>query len=299
MRETRRRAGAQEVRGNKSIGGHRERVRRQTCQRGDAPQLTATTQDSQRARHRGRVRSQAREPAERRVEHLPRHKLAHPFGARRCRRDRLGAHRGQQLAQQERVASRDLRAHIDEPPLRQAGARTHDLPHGTAAQRRGPQDPRAVVRLQVRKQPRVRGRLARPNRHDQAHRQLVEAVREIRQRAQGRLIGPVRVIDRQYKRRRLGQVADQPEEPVQQRQLAIAAHARRRSLQQRPHQLRRTREAVVFGRSSGANSCRATPNGKSRSSSKPCPDSARIDRARACRSAIPTRPCPSESLAPL
>jgi hypothetical protein len=130
------------------------------------------------------------------------------------RRDPFSQDLGQEGAEQERVASGDGVAGACE---RSVGVR-QPLPHqrlgGCRAKR-----VRAHRRLgsrgqQLGEQLGLTRELAAPYRTQHSDGELVDPARELGQPAQRRRVGPVDVVDHQQRRPALGQIADQPGQPV-------------------------------------------------------------------------------------
>ena len=108
--------------------------------------------------------------------------------------------------------------------------------------------------------------------HHRRDRQLLDPLGEVDEEAQRRRIAPVGVVDAQHERALLGEVRAQPVEAVQRGREALRD---RRALQhERCGQPGRPREValplgVVEAADGFSNSCRATPNGRSCSRSRP------------------------------
>ena len=146
-----------------------------------------------------------------------------PHGGDRARVDARGLHatlaqRSDELLREQRVArgragalGADRVAHV----LAEAAA---DQPgDGRRAERRGPErDPRLAVGEQ-----RQRILLARPGRDDQAGGELLDPRLEVGEEPQRVLVGPVRVVDEQGERDRLGQPRAQPVQAVEAREQAV------------------------------------------------------------------------------
>ncbi len=86
-----------------------------------------------------------------------------------------------------------------------------------SGERRRPQDARVRAGGELLQQLLRRARLVRALAGDHRDREPVEAAAEVLEEAQRRHVGPLHVVDEQHQRLRLGEVGDEPVEPVQDR----------------------------------------------------------------------------------
>ena len=107
------------------------------------------------------------------------------------------------------AGARERRVHIGPEP------QPHELSHRPHAQRRQRHDLRRQIPGERGQHGRNLGRLGRPRRRDNRDRQLLEPSPKVVQKAQRRLVSPVRVVDAEQQRRAPPQVRAQPVEPVQ------------------------------------------------------------------------------------
>ena len=123
----------------------------------------------------------------------------------------------QELAEQERVAARDPRAGGNEGRLRVAADHPAD---GGLAEVVWLEDVEGRVGRED-----VEHRLARAGGHHQTRGEPVEALREVREPAQRRRVGPVEVVDEEQQRLFGGEVRGQPVQAVQGGRVALAVAA--------------------------------------------------------------------------
>ena len=141
----------------------------------------------------------------------------------------LGLQRAQQLAQQQRVPRGGSEACRRERRVRVAEPAPHHLGGAGGAQRRRPHTYGVRVRAQLVEQLLVGVLLAGAQGRDQQHRQPVQAAREVAQEPQRRGVAPLHVVDRDHQRAVGAQVADDPVQPVQDREQALRVTGARRA----------------------------------------------------------------------
>lgn len=143
------------------------------------------------------------------------------FDARDGLRAALPGEVAQQLVKQKRVAAGRVQRGSNERAVVASG----EFGDRLRSQRTWTQDLRRRVADQ-RSERRVSFDVGRARRHHERHGKIIQAPREVVQRAHRALIGPVRIINRENERPALGEVGQQPVQPMQHRLLAAGHDTR-------------------------------------------------------------------------
>ena len=173
------------------------------------------------------------------------------------RRHAVLAQRLDELAHEERDAPRRALAGGGEVGVRRTSEAVRDeAPDRAGRERRRSQDARERIGEQEREQRRGRALGLRARGHDEGERQLLQARQQEGQEAQGRRVGPVRVVDGEHQRAVAREVRAQPVEAVQDRERRVgggglaAVGARARQPEQPPGHAGRPLQQIV-ARASG------------------------------------------------
>ena len=190
------------------------------------PELDVVSEDRHGARDRRDCGRLARQAVEHRARHRGGNELAHAIGRPGVGLQALVGRRAQQLLEQKRIAARDVDAGGHEVIgwlLLESGP--HERRHGLAAQAPRPDrsHPRIVGELRDGRGIALLGAVAQ--RGDDRHRQPPDAPGEVEQEAQRGRIDVLQIVDDEQQRALLGEIADQPVQPVAEGELPLGIGA--------------------------------------------------------------------------
>jgi hypothetical protein len=213
------------------LGGLRRVELRESCSANEI----ALLEHGQRARQAsGVLRQPAETEMDRATDGAGADSLRVTCGVR-GRDDSAFAQCPEELAEEERGASRRIRAGTDEGGIRAFSERCfHELGDGGSRQRTQADDPGERSGGHRREQLGVGARLARTRSDDERDVQLLEARQQEGEIAQRGRVRPVRVVDDETNRTRGGQVGAQPVQAVDDRERRIDSGAVQLGASRRP-----------------------------------------------------------------
>ena len=232
---------AEHVGRGQRVGRLRRRVGPDAGQRRRAVEVRVLTENRHRPRERHAVRAHAGQPREHRARDRRRPEREHLAGAGARRREVVGGQRGEQLDDEERVATARRRARRDELVVRRGAHPVAD----ERADRRFAQRLRAqhaALRVGQHGVDQVAGRRGSHGQHHQRRRPS-EAGSEVGEEPQRRRVRPLGIVDREQQRATPCEVRRQPVQAVEDAEERVRAGRERRARERR-REGRRPREQL-------------------------------------------------------
>ena len=230
-------------------------------ERRDDRERGALGQDGDRAGDRDRVLGQPREPHDHSARDRSRADLEHHLGVGGVRPHAVGLERGQELAQEERVAARGAVAGGAERVVGLGAEPLADeLADRLGAEGGGPDGDRRRLVGDLGEQRRVGARLAAAHGGRHEDRLALEAPRQVGEEAQRGAVAPVQVVDGQHERLLGGQVERHPVEPVQRGERHVAIGGRLRCAEDRGRRRRRAGQRALGARPVGDHGLEQLPH---------------------------------------
>jgi hypothetical protein len=249
VHEADRRLGMEDLGAAERGGGLRHLLLVQLRQRGHGREIRVVAEHRHRAHDVHRLVREPRQAQQHRSRHRPRSDVGHDVHVRRVRLHVVGRKRGEQLAEEQRVAAGDLRAGGAEALVRVVAQPGPDhLGDRRSAQRPRPHRTGSRVVADLGDQGRIGAGVGAPKRraHERGH--VLEAAYEVGGEAERGAVAPLEVIDREHERAIRGDVRGEPIKAVKSGEGGIRADAVRAQLdrlEDRSRRLGRTRKPTL------------------------------------------------------